>query len=59
LFAAGNQVPLTPLADVPGSEMAPPEHIGETALKVGITEAPTPTVIVTVDAHCPVLGVKV
>ena len=51
MFTAGDQLPVTPFVDVPGSEMVPPEHIGEMALKVGTTDAPIPTVIVAVEAH--------
>ena len=59
LFVFGVHVPVMLLVDVVGSEMVPPEQIGAMALKAGTTDAPTPTVIVAVEAHCPVLGVKV
>ena len=51
LFTAGDQVPVKPLMEEVGRVIVPPEQIGEMALKVGATGAPTLTVIVAVVAH--------
>jgi len=60
LLSAGDQVPVTPLLDVVGkADNVPPEQIGATALKVGVTFGVTVMVNVVVVAHCPIVGVKV
>jgi hypothetical protein len=49
-----------PLVDVVGSaDKVAPEHIGATALKVGVTFGLMVIVNVAVVAHCPAVGVKV
>jgi len=49
-----------PLLDVVGSAVSvAPEHIGATALKVGVTLGLTVIVNVVVVAHCPAAGVNV
>ena len=60
LFSAGVQVPVIPLLDVVGNgvKMAP-EHIGATAVNVGVTLVFTVIVKVAVLAHCPGSGVNV
>ena len=51
---------MIPLSDVVGSgDSVPPEQIGATGLKVGVTLALTVIVNVVVVAHCPAVGVKV
>ena len=46
LFSAGDHVPVIPFSDVVGNAVnVPPEHIGATALKVGVTFALTVTSI--------------
>jgi len=46
LFIAGDQFPVIPLLDVVGNAAkAPPLHIGETAVKVGVTNGVTVTVV--------------
>jgi hypothetical protein len=37
LFTAGDQVPVMPLSEVVGSEKLPPEQIGATCAKLGVT----------------------
>jgi hypothetical protein len=60
LSKAGAHEPVIPLLEVVGSGVnVAPEHIGATALKVGIALALTVMVNVVVVAHCPGLGVKV
>ena len=59
LLIAGDQVPVTALLDVVGSVNVPPLHIAATWVNVGVTGAPTFTVIVAVVAHNPAVGVKV
>ena len=59
LFTAGAQVPAMPLLEVVGNEKLPPEQMGATCTKLGVTFVFTTTVIVAVVAHCPELGVKV
>ena len=60
LFNAGDQVPVIPLLDVVGSGTnVPPEQIGATCVKVGVTLEFTVIVIVAVVAHCPAAGVNV
>ena len=60
LFRAGDQVPVMPLSDVVGrAESVAPEHIGATALNVGMTFGLTVMVKVAVEAHCPAAGVNV
>ena len=52
LFRAGAQVPVMPLSDVVGrAERVAPEHIGATALNVGVTFGLTVIVRVAVVAH--------
>jgi hypothetical protein len=51
LFTAGDHVPVYPLLDVVGKLSASPEHIATTCVNVGVTGAPTETVIVAVVAH--------
>ena len=49
-----------PLLEVIGSgDKVAPEHIGATAVNVGVTFGLTVIVIVAVVAHCPAVGVKV
>ena len=60
LFSAGDHVPVIPFSDVVGNGAnAAPEHIGATALNVGVTFAFTVIVSVAVIAHCPAVGVNV
>ena len=60
LFKAGDHVPVIELRDVVGkADNTPPEHIGATALNVGVTFGFTVIVNVVVKAHCPAVGVKV
>ena len=52
LFNAGDQVPVNPLVEVVGSAVSvAPEHIGATALKVGVMFGLTTIVNVAVVAH--------
>jgi len=52
LFNAGDQVPVKPLFEVVGSAVSvAPEHIGATALKVGVMFGLTVMVNVAVVAH--------
>ena len=52
LFKAGAQVPVNPLVEVVGSAVSvAPEHIGATALKVGVMFGLTVMVNVAVVAH--------
>jgi hypothetical protein len=60
LSNAGAQLPVTPLLDVVGNgDKVAPEHIGATAVNVGVTFGLTVIVIVVVVAHCPAVGVNV
>jgi len=60
LFSAGTHVPEIPLFDVVGrADNVAPEHIGATAVKVGVMIVLTEIVSVAVVAHCPAAGVKV
>jgi hypothetical protein len=60
LFSAGAQLPVIPLFEVVGNGASvAPEHIGATALKVGVTFGLTVMVKVVVVAHCPADGVNV
>ena len=60
LSKAGAQVPVMPLVDVVGkAAKAAPEHIGATAVKVGVILGLTVIVKVVVVAHSPAVGVKV
>ena len=60
LFNAGAHVPVIPLLEVVGKgDKTPPEHIGGTAVKIGVIFGFTVMVIVAVNAHCPAVGVKV
>ena len=60
LFTAGDHVPVMPLFDVVGKgDNIPPEQIGATCVKVGITCEFTVMDIVAVVAHCPAVGVNV
>ena len=57
---AGAQLPVIPLLEVVGSaDKVAPEHIGATALNVGVMFGFTTIVRVVVVAHCPAVGVKV
>jgi hypothetical protein len=59
-FNAGDQVPVIPLVEVVGSAAkVVPEHIGVTAVNVGVTLGNTVIVKLAVVAHCPTVGVKV
>jgi Flp pilus assembly pilin Flp len=56
----GVQVPVIPLFEVVGNgDKVVPEHIGATAVNVGITFGLTGIVIVAIVAHCPTVGIKV
>jgi phosphate starvation-inducible membrane PsiE len=60
LFKAGDQVPVIPLLEVVGkADNVPPEHIGATAVNVGVTFGFTTICNVVVVAHNPAVGVKV
>ena len=60
LLSAGDHEPVMPLLEVVGSaDKVAPEHIGATALKVGVTFGFTVIVKVAVVAHCPAVGVNV
>ena len=60
LSKAGDQVPVIPLVEVVGNAArVEPEHIGATALNVGVIFGLTVIVNVAVAAHCPAVGVKV
>ena len=60
LSKAGAQVPVMPLVEVVGSvDSVAPEHIGATALNVGVIFGLTVIVNVVVIAHCPAVGVNV
>ena len=60
LLSAGDQAPVMPLFEVVGSaDKVAPEHIGATALNVGVMFGLTVIVNVAVVAHCPAVGVKV
>ena len=60
LSKAGDQVPVIPFVEVVGSAVrVAPEHIGATALNVGVMFGLTVIVNVVVVAHCPAVGVKV
>ena len=60
LFNAGDHVPVILLSEVVGrAANTPPEHIAATGLNVGVTVGLTVMLNVDVEAHCPVLGVKV
>ena len=59
-MSAGVQVPVIPLVDVVGNAArVAPEHIGATAVNVGVTLAVTTMVMVVVVAQSPAVGVKV
>ena len=60
LSKAGAHVPVIPLLEVVGSDVSvAPEHIGTTALKVGVMFGLTVIVNVVVVVHCPAVGVNV
>ena len=60
LSKAGLQVPVYPLFEVVGKAVkVPPEHIGATAVKVGVIFGLTVMLKVVVVAHWPGVGVKV
>jgi hypothetical protein len=60
LSNAGDQLPVMPLLEVVGNGVnIAPEHIGPTAVNVGVMLELTTIVIVAVDAHCPASGVNV
>lgn len=57
---AGDQLPLIPFVDVVGkADKAAPEQIGATCVNVGVTFGLTVIVNVTIEAHCPAVGVNV
>jgi len=60
LLSAGDHEPVTPLFEVVGNVVSvAPEHIGATAVNVGVIFGLTVIVNVAVVAHCPAVGVKV
>ena len=60
LLSAGAQVPVIPLFEVVGNgDKVAPEHIGATAVNVGVTFGLTIIDKVAVVAHCPAVGVNV
>jgi len=60
LSNAGAQVPAMPLLEVVGNAVnVAPEHMGATAVNVGVTFGLTVIVRVAVVAHCPAVGVNV
>ena len=60
MFRTGDQVPVILLLDVVGrAASVAPEHIGATAVNVGVTIGLTVMVNVVVFAHCPAVGVNV
>ena len=60
LFKAGAHVPVIPLLEVVGNAVnVAPEHIGATAVNVGVMFGFTTIVNVVVVAHCPTVGVNV
>ena len=60
MLSAGAHVPVIPLLELVGNgDKVAPEHIGATAVNVGVIFGLTVIVIVVVVAHCPALGVKV
>jgi hypothetical protein len=59
LFTAGDHVPVIVFNEVVGSVNDPPLQIGAIWVNVGVTGAPTATVIVVVVAQVPVAGVNV
>ena len=60
MLSAGAQVPVIPLLEVVGNGFnVPPEHMGATAVKVGVIFGLTVIVNVVVVAHCPAVGVNV
>ena len=60
LFSAGAHVPVIPLLEVVGNGVSvAPEHIGATAVNVGVTLVFTVIVKVAVVAHWPGSGVNV
>ena len=60
LFNAGDHEPVMPLFETVGSaDKLAPEHIGATALNVGVLFGLTVTVYVVVVAHWPLSGVNV
>ena len=60
MFSVGDHVPVILLFEVVGkAAKVAPEHIGATAVNVGVTCGFTVMVKVVVVAHCPALGVKV
>jgi len=60
LFKAGDQVPVILFEEVVGKgDKVAPEHIAETAVKVGVRFGFTVIVKFVVVAHCPAVGVKV
>ena len=60
LFRAGLHVPVIPFVEVVGNALKlPPEQIGATGLKVGVTLGLTVMVNVVGVAHCPANGLKI
>ena len=59
-MSAGDQAPVMPLLEVVGkADNVAPEHIGATAVNVGVMFGLTVIVNVAVVAHCPAVGVNV
>ncbi|MET3886014.1 hypothetical protein [Niastella sp. OAS944] len=60
LSKAGAHVPVMPLLELVGNgDRVAPEHIGATAVNVGVTFGLTVIINVVVVAHCPAVGVNV
>lgn len=59
MLMAGDQIPKMPSLEIVGKEKEPPEQMGDTCVKVGVTLGLTTTVIGAVEAHWPAVGVKV
>ena len=60
MFKAGAHVPVMPLLEVVGRAVSvAPEHIGATAVNVGVMFGLTVIIRVAVVAHCPAVGVNV
>ena len=59
LFTAGDQVPVIPLTEVPGSAKDPPLQMAAMGLKTGTAGGLTVTVIVAVVAQIPAAAVNV
>jgi len=60
LLMTGDQVPVTPLVEVPGkAAKAVPEQIGATGLKVAAIGFTIMVIVAGVTVHCPESGVNV